>query len=320
MEEYVNSTNNVNTICSTVNAAGINEVNAVGENISSELPFDQDIPALEDISTFNYLGDHEDDGEEADMNNLDTTIQDNPTLTTRIYKDHPLDQVIGYLQSATQTRNMTKNLEEHGFTMDFKEEKLIRPYSLKGTKMSSKGELTFFLGLQVKQKNDGKFICQDKYVGEIFKKIRFTKVKNASTPMETQNPLLKDKDREEVDVHMYRSFRYLKGHPKLGLWWPKDSPFDLVAYTDSDYAGAILDRKSTKEGCHYLRSRLISGQCKKQTVVASSKIEAKNVAPSRKAKKSIRLMIEKLFEMELELILLLKVNAGRHNLLLLGQC
>nr|GFB30126.1 hypothetical protein [Tanacetum cinerariifolium] len=122
--------------------------------------------------------------------------------------------------------------------------------------------------------------CQDKYVGEIFKKIRFTKVKNASTPMETQKPLLKDKDREEVDVHMYRSFRYLKGHPKLGLWWPKDSPFDLVAYTDSDYAGASLDRKSTKEGCHYFRSRLISGQCKKQTVVASSTIEAKYVAPS----------------------------------------
>nr|GFB27071.1 hypothetical protein [Tanacetum cinerariifolium] len=121
MEEYVNSTNNVNTVCSTVNAAGTNEVNAVGENISSELPFDQDMPALEDISTFNYLGDHEDDGEEADMNNLDTTIQNNPALTTRIHKDHPLDQVIGYLQSATQTRNMTKNLEEHGFVSTIKQ-------------------------------------------------------------------------------------------------------------------------------------------------------------------------------------------------------
>nr|GFC62333.1 hypothetical protein [Tanacetum cinerariifolium] len=57
----------------------------------------------------------EDDGAMADMNNLDTTIQVSPILTTRIYKDHPLDQVIGDLQLATQTRKMSKNLDEHGF-------------------------------------------------------------------------------------------------------------------------------------------------------------------------------------------------------------
>ncbi|GJV30613.1 putative ribonuclease H-like domain-containing protein [Tanacetum coccineum] len=71
--------------------------------------------------------------------------------------------------------------------------------------MSSIGELTFFLGLQVKQKKDGIFISQDKYVSEILKKFRFTEVKTASTPLETQKPLLKDEDGEEVDVHMYRS-------------------------------------------------------------------------------------------------------------------
>ncbi|GKG32035.1 uncharacterized mitochondrial protein-like protein [Tanacetum coccineum] len=71
--------------------------------------------------------------------------------------------------------------------------------------MSSMRELTFFLGLQVKQKKDGIFISQDKYVEEILKKYRFTKVKTASTPMETQKPLLKDEDGKEVDVHMYRS-------------------------------------------------------------------------------------------------------------------
>ncbi|GJR18059.1 putative ribonuclease H-like domain-containing protein [Tanacetum coccineum] len=143
--------------------------------------------------------------------------------------------------------------------------------------MSSMGELTFFLGLQ---------------------KFGFTEVKTASTPMETQKLLLKDEDGEEVDIHMYRSmigslmyltflrpdimfavcacaryqvnpkvshlhavkriFRYLKGQPKLGLWYPKDSPFDLVAYTDSDYAGASLDRKSTTGGCQFLGCRLIS--------------------------------------------------------------
>ncbi|GJU10548.1 putative ribonuclease H-like domain-containing protein [Tanacetum coccineum] len=71
--------------------------------------------------------------------------------------------------------------------------------------MSSMGELTFFLGLQVKQKEDGIFISQDKYVTEILKKFGFTDVKTASTPMETQKLLLKDEDGEEVDVHLYRS-------------------------------------------------------------------------------------------------------------------
>ncbi|GKF65934.1 uncharacterized mitochondrial protein-like protein, partial [Tanacetum coccineum] len=169
--------------------------------------------------------------------------------------------------------------------------------------MSSMGELTFFLGLQVQQKKDGIFISQDKYIGEILKKFKFTEVKSASTPMETQKPLLKDEDGEEVNVHKYRSmigslmyvtslrhdimfivcacaryqvnpkvshlhamkriFRYLKGQPKLGLWYPKDSLFDLVAYTDSDYAGSSLDRKSTTGGYQFLGSRLISWQCKK---------------------------------------------------------
>ncbi|GJS26293.1 putative ribonuclease H-like domain-containing protein [Tanacetum coccineum] len=362
-EDNVNSTNNVN-------AASTNEVNAVGGKTSIELPFDPNMTALEDVSIFDFSRDEEDDGAEADMNNLDTTIQVSPILTTRIHKDHPLDQVIRDLQSATQTRKMSKKLEEHrknlkrkraigskwvfknkkdergivirnkarlvaqGYTqeeeidydevfapiarieairlflayasfkdfvvyqMDVKsaflygkiEEEVYvcqppgfedldfpdRVYKVKkalyglhqaprawyetlstylldngfqrgkidktlfikrhkgdilliqvyvddiifgSTKnelcnafeklmhekfqMSSMGELTFFLGLQVKQKKDGIFISQDKYVEEILKKFGFTKVKTASTPMETQKPLLKDEDGEEVDVHMY---------------------------------------------------------------------------------------------------------------------
>nr|GEX22338.1 hypothetical protein [Tanacetum cinerariifolium] len=136
--------------------------------------------------------------------------------------------------------------------------------------MSSMGELTFFLGLQVKHKKDGIFISQDKYVAEIL-------VKTASTPMETQKPMFKDEDGEEVDVYMYRIFRYLKGQPKLGLWYPKDSSFNLVAYTDSDYARASMDRKSITEGYQFLGCRLISWQCKKQTMAANSTIEAKYV-------------------------------------------
>ncbi|GJU02244.1 putative ribonuclease H-like domain-containing protein [Tanacetum coccineum] len=371
--------------------------------------------AFEDYSIFDISRDDEDDGAVADINNLDTTIQVSRNPTTRIHKDHPLDQVIGDMQSATQTRKMSKNLEEHGknpkrnkkdergivirnkarlvaqwytqqemidydevfspvarieairlfiayasfkdfvvYQMDvksaflygkIKEEVYVcqppgfedpdfpdRVYKVEKSlyglhqaprawhkgdillvqvyvddiifgstkkelciafeklmhekfQMSSMGELTFFLGLQVKQKKDGIFISQDKYVDEILKKFGFTEVKTASTPMETQKPLLKDEDGEEVDVHMYRSmigslmyltssrpdimfavcacaryqvnpkvshlhavkriFRYLKGQPKLGLWYPKDSPFDLVAYTNSDYTRAILDRKST---------------------------------------------------------------------------
>ncbi|GJX08411.1 putative ribonuclease H-like domain-containing protein [Tanacetum coccineum] len=140
-------------------------------------------------------------------------------------------------------------------------------------------------GLQVKQKYDGIFISQDKYVADILKKFDFTTVKTASTQIETNKALLKDEEAEDVDVYLYRSmirslmyltasrpdimfvvcacvrfqvtpkvshlhavkriFRHLKGQPKLGLWYPRGSPFYLEAFFDSDYAGASLDRKST---------------------------------------------------------------------------
>ncbi|GJS40275.1 retrovirus-related pol polyprotein from transposon TNT 1-94 [Tanacetum coccineum] len=133
--------------------------------------------------------------------------------------------------------------------------------------MSSMGELTFFLGLQVKQKEDGIFISQDKYVTKILKKFGFTDVKTASTHMEAQKPLLKDEDGEEcVPVQD-------TNNQKIHL-------FDLVAYTDSDYAGASLDKKSTTGCCQFLGCRLISWQCKKQTVVANFTTEVEYVAAS----------------------------------------
>nr|GEU96833.1 putative ribonuclease H-like domain-containing protein [Tanacetum cinerariifolium] len=184
--------------------------------------------------------------------------------------------------------------------------------------MSSMGELTFFLGLQVKQKQDGIFISQDIYVAKTLRKFSLTDGKSASTPIDTKKHLLKDPDGEDVDVHTYKSmisslmyltssrpdimfavcacphfqvtlkalhlhavkriFRYLKGKPHLGLWYPKDSPFNLVAYSDSDYAGASLDKKSTTRGCQILGCRLISWKCKKQTVGATSSTEAEYVA------------------------------------------
>nr|GFD19607.1 retrotransposon protein, putative, unclassified [Tanacetum cinerariifolium] len=111
--------------------------------------------------------------------------------------------------------------------------------------MSSMGELTLFLGLQVKQKDNEIFISQDKYVAKILRKFGLTDGKSASTPIDTEKPLLKDPDGEDVDVHIY-----------------------------SDYAGASLDRKSTTGGCQFVGCRLISWQCKKQTVVATSSTKA----------------------------------------------
>nr|GEV25154.1 putative ribonuclease H-like domain-containing protein [Tanacetum cinerariifolium] len=171
---------------------------------------------------------------------------------------------------------------------------------------------------EVMQRHDRIFISQDKYVDDILKKFNFYSVKTTSTPIETNKALLKDEGTKDMDVHLYRSmigslmyltasrpdimlaicacarfqvtpkvshlhavkriFRYLKGQPKLDLWYPKDSPFDLEAFSDSDYGGASLDRKSTTGGCQFLSKRLISWQYKKQTVVTNSTTKAEYVA------------------------------------------
>nr|GEX59337.1 uncharacterized mitochondrial protein AtMg00810-like [Tanacetum cinerariifolium] len=199
---------------------------------------DPDMLALEDIT---YSDDEEDVGAEADFNNLETNIAVSPIPTIRVHKDHHVTQIIGDLSLATQTRNMTRVVKDQepkrvhqalkdpswieaiqeellqfkiqkvyvddvifGFTnkdlcKDF--EKLMKDKF----QMSSKGEITFFLGLQVKQKPDGIFISQDKYVAEILRKFGLTDEKSASTPIDIEKPLLKDLDGEDVDVHTYRS-------------------------------------------------------------------------------------------------------------------
>ncbi|GJU16188.1 putative ribonuclease H-like domain-containing protein [Tanacetum coccineum] len=152
--------------------------------------------------------------------------------------------------------------------------------------MSSMGELTFFLGLQVQQKEDRIFISQDKYVAEILKKLDFATVKTTSTPMEPNKALVKDEEADSVDVHLYksmiRSLMYLTtSRPNITFAvcaCARDSPFDLEAFSDSDYAGASLDRKSITGGCQFLGKRLILWQCKKQTIVANSTTKAEYVA------------------------------------------
>ncbi|GJT34117.1 putative ribonuclease H-like domain-containing protein [Tanacetum coccineum] len=155
-------------------------------------------------------------------------------------------------------------------------------------------------------------------IADILKKFDFLSIRIATTPIESNKPLVKDEEGVDVDVHVYRSmigslmyltasrpnimfaicacvrnqvtlkashlnavkmiFRYLKHQPKLGLWYPRDSPFELEAYSDSDYGGASLDRKSITGGCQFLGRRLVSWQCKKQTIVAICTTEAEYVA------------------------------------------
>ncbi|GKF95703.1 hypothetical protein Tco_0288438, partial [Tanacetum coccineum] len=122
---------------------------------------------------------------------------------------------------------------------------------------SSIRELTFFLGLQVQQKEDRIFISQDKYVADILKKFDFITMKAASTLIETNKALNKDEEVEDVDVHLYRSMSgslmYLTAsRPDIMFVvyaCVRDSPFNLEAFSDSDYVGASLDGKSTTGGC-----------------------------------------------------------------------
>ncbi|GKA79976.1 putative ribonuclease H-like domain-containing protein [Tanacetum coccineum] len=461
------STQDVNTVEPSINTASLNfNTGSLNINTASPIPNVPSMQSLEATSIFDdAYDDRDDEGVEVNLNNLETTMSVSPIPTTRIHKYHPKDQIIGDINSATQTRRMTKFSKEHALIEAMQEEllqfklqkvwtlvdlpngkraigtkwvfrnkkdergivvrnkarlvaqgytqeegidydevfahvarieaiRLFLAYALfmgfivyqmdvksaflygtieeevyvcqppgfedlqfpdkvykdkgdillvqvyvgdiifgstnkslcvefkqmmhKRFQMSSMGGLTFFLGLQVQQKEEGIFINQNKYVVDILKKFDFVTVKTASTPMEPNKALVKDEEAENVDVHLYRSmirslmyltasrpditcvvcacarfqvtpkvphlhavkrfFRYLKGQPKLGLWYPRDSPFDLEAFSDSDYAGASLDRKSTTGGCQFLGKRLISWQCKKQTIVANSTTEAEYVA------------------------------------------
>ncbi|KAJ9546343.1 hypothetical protein OSB04_018886 [Centaurea solstitialis] len=185
-------------------------------------------------------------------------------------------------------------------------------------KMSMMGELTFFLGLQIKQSEKGIFINQGKYVHEMLKKFDLTSCTPMKTPMAPPLSLDKDSKGKPVDVTLYRGmigsllyltasrpdimystclcaryqaepkeshltavkriFRYLKGTPNLGLWYSKDSGFDLTAYSDSDFAGCKINRKSTTGGCHLLGGKLVSWTSKKQNSVSTSTAEAEYVA------------------------------------------
>ncbi|KAK9078005.1 hypothetical protein SSX86_002062 [Deinandra increscens subsp. villosa] len=186
--------------------------------------------------------------------------------------------------------------------------------------MSSMGKLTFFLGLQVKQNAAGIFLNQSKYIEDMLKGFDMLTCSSSKTPITTSHKLTSDLCGKPVDVHMYRAmigslmylitsrpdimfsvclcaryqsspkeshmlevkriFKYLKGQPKVGLWYPKNSDFSFKAFTDSDYGGCDIDKKSTSGGCQFLGERLVSWQCKKQTCVSISTVKAEYIAAS----------------------------------------
>ncbi|KAJ0555461.1 putative RNA-directed DNA polymerase [Helianthus annuus] len=186
--------------------------------------------------------------------------------------------------------------------------------------MSAMGEMTFFLGLQVQQTESGIFIHQTKYVGDILSRFQMSDATPIGTPLPQNHGITPDLKGEAVSPSYYRAmigslmyltasrpdimyptcllaryqvnpkashlasvkriFRYLKGYPDTGLWYPRDNNFDLVAFSDSDHGGCKIDGKSTTAGCQFLGNRLVTWQCKKQTCVATSTCEAEYIAAS----------------------------------------
>jgi hypothetical protein len=184
--------------------------------------------------------------------------------------------------------------------------------------MSMMGELKYFLGFQIKQLQEGTFICQTKYIQDILKKFGMRNAKPIKTPMGTNEHLDLDTGGKSVDQKVYRSMigsllylcasrldimisvcmcarfqanpkevhlravkrimRYLVYTPKFGLWYPKGSTFDLIGYSDADYAGCKIDRKSTSETCQFLGRFLVSWASKKKNLVALSTVEDEHIA------------------------------------------
>ena len=183
--------------------------------------------------------------------------------------------------------------------------------------MSMMGELSYFLGLQVKQTDDGIFINQSKYTRNLLKKFNMQDSSTATTSMATATKLDPDQG-IEVDITNYRGmlgsllyltasrpdimyatclcarfqanprephliavkriFKYLKDTPSLGLWYARESDFSLCGYSDVDFAGCKIDRKSTSGSCQFLGGRLVSWFSKKQKSISTSTAEAEYIA------------------------------------------
>ncbi|GJW63681.1 putative ribonuclease H-like domain-containing protein [Tanacetum coccineum] len=362
-----NNTNNVNAVSLTINVAGI-EVNVVGAKTSIKLLDDLNMLELEDIV---YSDDDEDVGIEVDMNNLDAFMLVNPIPTTRIHKDHPVEQIIRDLNSSPQTRRMTKSLEAHGLFSsvqqgtnhkDFQNCLLawfLSQEELKKVFRNKKDERGILI------KNKARLVAQ-RYTqeegidyDEVFAPVARIEVIRLFLAyasfedfmvyqMDVNSAFLYGKIEEKVYVYqlpgfedpdfpdrVYKVEKALYGLHQAPKAWDKGDILlvqvyvdDIIfgstkkslctefekmmhkkfqmssmgeltfflglqvkqkedvilsvktTYTDSDYAGASLDRKSITGGCQFLRYRLISWQCKKQTMVANSITKAEYVPAS----------------------------------------
>ncbi|GJZ31422.1 putative ribonuclease H-like domain-containing protein, partial [Tanacetum coccineum] len=305
----VNSTNNINTVNPVVSVANI-ENNDVDENIVYGCDYPSWIEAMQDEL-------------------LQFKLQKVWTLVDLPHGKRAIEKDLYGLHQAPRARYETLStyLLENGFrrgtidkTLFIKKDKgnilLVQVYvddiifgSIKKSlcvkfeqmmhkrfQISSMGELTFFLGLQAKARSiqvvsqhDGTFISQDKYVADILKKFDFATVKTASTPIETNNALLKDEEAKDVDVHLYRLMigslmilRYLKEvQPKLGLLVSRDSLFDLEAFFRLGIMlelGLLTRIYSNWRFVNFLQRGLFHGKSKKQLFLANSSTKAEYVA------------------------------------------
>ncbi|KAK6158858.1 hypothetical protein DH2020_006172 [Rehmannia glutinosa] len=186
--------------------------------------------------------------------------------------------------------------------------------------MSMVGELSYFLGLQIKQLKEGIFISQSKYAKNLVKKFELENASHLKTPMGSSQKLSKEDVAASVDHTLYRSMigsllyltasrpdimfsvclcaryqsdpkvthlkalkriiRYVGGTTDLGIWYTKDTNTNLVGFSDSDWVGDVVDRKSTTGGCFYLGRGAISWSSKKQPIMALSTIEAEYITTS----------------------------------------
>ncbi|GJT32180.1 hypothetical protein Tco_0922599 [Tanacetum coccineum] len=241
---------------------------------------------------------YDDEGAVADFTNLETTVNISPILTLRIHFIHPTTQILGDPKSAVQTRSkVNKSSGAYAFIS------YIQKQRRNNHKDFQHCLFACFLS-QIEPKKISEALEDESWVDTMQEELLQFKIQKILVfPKEVYKVeklcMVYTKLPEAWPDIMFavcacsrfqvtpktshlnvvkRIFRYLKGKPKMGLWYPRVSSFDLEAYSDSDYAGANLDRKSTTRGCQFLGRRLISWQCKKQTIVATSTTEAEYVA------------------------------------------